>query len=89
MSRPCIRHQVATLLIVSRQDPWLAAYYQEAVRDSYVTVIIDRRHGERQRHGAAVALQASDYRRGDRRHHPEIDSRIAELGFAVVETGGQ
>ena len=81
---------MATLLIVSRQDPWLAAYYQEAVpRDSDVTVIIDRRHGERQRHGAAVALQGSDYRRGDRRHHPETDSRIAELGFAVVETRGQ
>jgi hypothetical protein len=70
------------LLIVARDRVELYAYLvNEFAGDADVTVVIDRRHGERR----GVEQPAGGERRnGDRRSRPLSEEQLRTLGFVVV-----
>jgi hypothetical protein len=73
------------LLIVARDRVELYAYLvNEFAGDDDVTVIIDRRHGERSRAGQAAGAER---RNGDRRTHLLSEEQLRTLGFIVVPIG--
>jgi hypothetical protein len=73
------------LLIVARDRVELYAYLvNEFAGDTDVTVIIDRRHGERRSAGQRTGAER---RNGDRRTHLLFDEQLRTLGFVVVSIG--
>jgi hypothetical protein len=72
------------LFIVSRQQPGLFTYLsREFAGEPEVTVILDRRQGERRARPEADALEGNR-RSCDRRLKAEIVSQLATLGYAFV-----
>jgi hypothetical protein len=74
------------LFIVSRQAPDLYSYLsKEFSSEPDVTVILDRRQGERRRKGEGrTAARPADRRLNDRRLKAEIASQLSTLGYAFV-----
>jgi hypothetical protein len=73
------------LFIVSRQSPDLFAYLsREFSAEPDVTVILDRRQGERRGTGERGAGGSSDRRQSDRRLKAEIGRQLSTLGYAFV-----
>ena len=72
------------LFIVSRQQPDLFSYLsREFSAESEVTVIIDRRQGERRARPAAEVARVNR-RQTDRRLKVELVAQLATLGYAFV-----
>jgi hypothetical protein len=72
------------LFIVSRHEPGLFSYLSREFADEPgVTVILDRRHGER-RGGAETEASVADRRQADRRLKTEMVDKLAALGYAFV-----
>jgi hypothetical protein len=70
------------VFIVSRHRPKLRDYLQREFADqAEVTVIVDRRIGDRRLGGAA---RTPDRRRNSRRRQGVIDDRLRSLGWAIV-----
>jgi hypothetical protein len=75
------------LFIVSRQAPDLFAYLaREFSSEPDVTVILDRRQGER-RGTVRRAGERPDRRQADRRVKAEIASALSTLGYAFIRLG--
>jgi hypothetical protein len=75
------------LFIVSRQSPDLFAYLaREFSSEPDVTVILDRRQGQRRQVGESAGGK-SDRRQNDRRIRAEISRQLATLGYAFVRLG--
>ena len=73
------------LFIVSRHHPGLYGYLSREFSDEVdVTVILDRRAGERRARGERRVPSRGDRRQTDRRVHGEIASQINSLGYAFV-----
>jgi len=71
------------LFIVDRQQPDLFSYLaREFSGEPEVTVILDRRRGERRRSRRPGA--SADRRQSDRRSKAESLSQLATLGYAFV-----
>lgn len=76
------------LFIVSRQAPDLFAYLaREFSSEPDVTVIVDRRQGERRRGTERSTAERPDRRQADRRLEAEIVSALSTLGYAFVRLG--
>ena len=72
------------LFIVSREQPGLFSYLaREFANEPEVTVILDRRRGER-RSGQEPETELANRRQGDRRLQAEIVTQLATLGYAFV-----
>jgi hypothetical protein len=72
------------LFIVSRQEPNLFSYLcREFSGEPEVTVILDRRQGER-RAGEARDTAPANRRQTDRRHKAELVGQLSTLGYAFV-----
>jgi hypothetical protein len=73
------------LFIVSRACPDLFAYLaREFSSEPDVTVILDRRQGERRRGSECRAAERPDRRRADRRLNAGIVPALSTLGYAFV-----
>jgi hypothetical protein len=71
------------LFIVDRQQPDLFSYLaREFSAEPEVTVILDRRQGERRARGRPVA--PSERRQTERRLKVEIGGQLSTLGYAFV-----
>jgi hypothetical protein len=71
------------LFIVARQQPDLFSYLsREFSAESDVTVIVDRRRGERRTAPQPPTL--ADRRQSDRRLKAEIIGQLSTLGYAFV-----
>ena len=74
---------MAHLFIVSRQAPDLFTYLaREFSSEPDVTVIIDRRQGERRENGSA--RDRSERRQIERRVKAEVGTQLSSLGYAFV-----
>jgi hypothetical protein len=72
------------LFIVSRQQPDLFSYLtREFSAEPDVTIIIDRRQGER-RVSRDETDNSTNRRQRDRRHKAELESNLSTLGYAFV-----
>jgi hypothetical protein len=73
------------LFIVSRHEPGLFSYLsREFAGEPGVTVIIDRRQGERRTGHEQETETAVDRRQADRRHRGELVDKLSTLGYAFV-----
>ena len=71
-----------TLFIVSRRHPDLYAYLRERfASDPGVTVILDRRVGQRRQTDGAYAF---DGRNAERRMHPEVERELQTRSHAIL-----
>jgi hypothetical protein len=71
------------LFIVDREQPDLFSYLaREFSAEPDVTVMLDRRQGERRMHRRQMA--PSDRRQTDRRLKAEIAAQLLTLGYAFV-----
>jgi hypothetical protein len=71
------------LFIVARQQPDLFSYLsREFSAEPDVTVIVDRRQGERR--AAPRPTAPADRRQRDRRRKAEIGGELSTLGYAFV-----
>jgi hypothetical protein len=76
-------HVPQHLFIVDRQQPDLFSYLaREFSAEPDVTVMLDRRRGERRRAGAPA--DSGERRRTDRRLKGEIAGQLSTLGYAFV-----
>jgi hypothetical protein len=72
------------LFIVSRQQPGLFSYLaREFSGEPEVTVILDRRQGERRANGRSEGAKMNR-RHGDRRLKTDMLGQLATLGYAFV-----
>lgn len=72
------------LFIVARQQPDLFSYLsREFSAEPEVTVIVDRRQGER-RAAPRPTAPADRRRQSDRRRKAEIGGQLSTLGYAFV-----
>lgn len=72
------------LFIVSRDEPGLFSYLsREFSEEPEVTVILDRRQGER-RAGQPPESPETNRRQTDRRMKAEIVAQLATVGYAFV-----
>lgn len=70
------------LFLVARHQPQLLRYLQqEFAAEPEVTVMVDRREGDRRKRADARPM---DRRRGERRARADIPQRLASLGYAFV-----
>jgi hypothetical protein len=69
------------LFVVARHNIQLYDYLKREYAGEPVTVILDRRHGERRERAEATA---SERRSADRRRQIQVDESIRTRGFAVV-----
>ncbi len=69
------------LFVVARYDVQLCDYLKQEFANEPVTVILDRREGERRRGGQAPG---ADRRRADRRSRPDVEESLRTLGFAII-----
>jgi len=67
--------------VVARHNIQLYDYLRREYAGEPVTVILDRRHGERREREEATA---SERRQADRRRQLRVDEAIRTRGFAVV-----
>jgi hypothetical protein len=75
------------LFIVSRREPDLFSYLaREFSAEPEVTVILDRRHGERRTDGAHGAAQ-ENRRQAERRLRTGLANDLSTLGYAFVRLG--
>jgi hypothetical protein len=73
------------LFIVSRRHPSLFTYLSREFSDEPgVTVIVDRREGQRRVGRERRAVPREDRRKSDRRARPETQTQISSLGYAFV-----
>ena len=81
------------LFIVSRQQPDLFSYLtREFSAEPDVTIIVDRRQGERRAQRAETngvmstngATDTTNRRQSDRRLKAELESNLSTLGYAFV-----
>lgn len=73
------------LFIVSRRHPGLFTYLSREFSDEPgVTVIVDRREGQRRVGRERRAAPREDRRKSDRRARPETQTQISALGYAFV-----
>jgi hypothetical protein len=77
---------MAHLFIVSRQQPDLYSYLlREFSEEADVSIVLDRRYGERRQPRERRNSAADDDRRlNERRAETDINSRLATLGYAFV-----
>ena len=78
---------MAFLVVVKRDEPALFAYLQQHFQEPEVTVLMDRRHGERRRQREPEMPE--DRRRRDRRVSSADEDPLWRYGFrvAVAQTG--
>jgi tetratricopeptide (TPR) repeat protein len=69
------------LFVVARYDVQLCDYLKAEFANEPVTVILDRREGERRGGGQAAG---DDRRRADRRSRPDVDESLRTRGFAII-----
>ncbi len=69
------------LFVVARYDVQLCDYLKAEFANEPVTVILDRREGERRGEGQAAG---DDRRRADRRSRPDVDESLRTRGFAII-----
>lgn len=70
------------LFIVSREHQELYTYLTERFADDpKVSVILDRRVGERRRVDVPVQVER---RQADRRRRPEVDAEVRTRSYAVI-----
>jgi hypothetical protein len=70
------------LAIVGAGERGLCEWLRQAFASQpHVTVIYDRRQGERRR---AASPPATDRRRGDRRARPDVDDQLRATGWTIV-----
>ena len=73
------------LFIVARDAPDLYSYLsKEFSSEPGVTVILDRRRGERRRPGERSTAGSTERRQRDRRLKAEIKRQLSTLGYAFV-----
>ncbi|MGH7265132.1 MAG: hypothetical protein ACREMB_09815 [Candidatus Rokuibacteriota bacterium] len=72
---------MAFLVVVKRSEPALFDYLRQHFQEPEVTVLMDRRHGERRQEGSAAAL---DRRRQDRRAALSHLDPLWNYGFRVA-----
>ena len=73
------------LFIVSRQQPDLFSYLtREFSAEPDVTIIVDRRQGERRTRSDEADGAAENRRQRDRRLKAELESNLSTLGYAFV-----
>lgn len=72
---------VQLLYLVARDQQKLYAYLVRCfANETNVTIIRDRRFGDRRRRNVPSVEQ----RRGERRRRPEVDERLRTLGWATI-----
>jgi len=78
---------MAFFVVVKRDEPALFNYLQQHFQEPEVTVVMDRRHGERRRRREPD--RPDDRRRQDRRASSPDDDPLWRYGFrvAVAQTG--
>ncbi len=69
------------LVVVRRDEPGLFRYLQQHFQEPEVSVLIDRRYGERRRQDNSVA---DNRRRQDRRAASPEDDPLWKYGFRVA-----
>ena len=70
------------LFVVSRRDSALFTYLKERFADdTNVTIVLDRRQGERRRWPEVVPMER---RRRDRRARPEVDAELQSSSYTVI-----
>jgi hypothetical protein len=73
------------LFIVSRQQPDLFSYLsREFSAEAEVTVIVDRRQGQRRAYGERAANEERPANENDRRRKAELGGQLSTLGYAFV-----
>lgn len=70
------------LFVVARHNVPLYEYLKQEFAGEPVTVILDRRQGERRQRDEGP--NAEERRRSDRRRHSETDEALRTRGFVVV-----
>jgi len=70
------------LFIIARYNVELLEYLKHEFAGEPVTVLFDRRQGERRRQGEGP--QGEERRRADRRTHPELEEDLRTRGFVVA-----
>ena len=73
---------MAFLVVVKRDEPALFNYLQQHFQEPEVTVVMDRRHGERRRRREPE--RADDRRGQDRRAGSPNDDPLWRYGFRVA-----
>jgi hypothetical protein len=73
---------MAFLVVVRRDEPALFSYLQQHFQEPEVTVVLDRRHGERRRR--QEPRPAQDRRHQDRRASAAGDDPLWRYGFRVA-----
>lgn len=74
---------MAFLVIVKRDEQPLYSYLQQHFQEPEVTVLVDRRHGERRRTGDGPP---EERRRSDRRTMANDADPLWQYGFRVAAT---
>jgi hypothetical protein len=75
---------LADTLIVAKNQRALYLYLKDDFADDPdVTVLVDRREGERRRR---VEPHSEERRRADRRVNPPLDDKLESIGFAIIRT---
>lgn len=73
------------LFIVARdQSALYDTLEREFAAERDVTVVLDRRHGERRRNGRQSAR--AERRQSDRRIHLQVDASLRSLGWAIIHS---
>ncbi|HEV8307568.1 MAG TPA: hypothetical protein VGW35_07850 [Methylomirabilota bacterium] len=68
------------VVVVRRDEPALFSYLHQHFQEPEVTVVLDRRHGERRRSEETAPV---DRRRKDRRAIPSEEDPLWKYGFRV------
>jgi predicted ATPase/class 3 adenylate cyclase len=69
------------LFVVARYNVQLCDYLKQEFANEPVTVLLDRRDGERHQPGQNPE---ADKRRAERRSHPEVEESLRVRGFAII-----
>lgn len=70
------------LIVVARYNVPLYEYLKQEFAGESVTVVLDRRQGERRQRDEGP--RAEERRRADRRRHAETDEALRTRGFVVI-----
>jgi len=68
------------LFVVSRDEPWRYEYLKD-LQNARVTVVLDRRGGERRQNHQPPLVER---RRTERRHYPAATTELQSTGWVVV-----
>jgi len=69
------------LFVVARYNVQLCDYLKQEFANEPVTVLLDRREGERHQPGQNPE---ADKQRAERRSHPEVEESLRVRGFAII-----